>query len=219
MKVNETKKETLVTVIGTGYVTVPNDKVDVEISFRKEAKTVGESSSQILSKIDDLKSVLAKGNFNPTKFNAGNLNVAPKTKQVKNPDGTYTWTRDGFEASATCELSFSISKNANWASVIDSVLSSVTDCSLNIRFGYEDEKEIKQNLIERAVKDALDKIDDIASSASKKLDNIVSIEEVVDPSFAVRPMALAMRSSAETLDQGESRASISVKVVASLKAK
>lgn len=219
MKENKLEKETLVTVIGNGHVNVPNDKVDVEINFRKEAKTIEDSCQAVLSKIDNLKNIIAIADYNPTKFTSGNLNISPKTKQIKNDDGTYTWVRDGFEASSNCQLTFPIGKKGNWAKAVDSIISSLSDCSINIFFGYEDEKEVKQRLLERAVKNALDKINDIAESASQKLDYIVSIEEISDFDSAARPMALSMRSSVSSLEPSESQASASVKVVASLKAK
>lgn len=218
MKKNKDGKATLATVVGTGSASVPNDQVDVAISLKGSGASTDKASAAVFAKVEKLKAMLLKGSDDPVRFSTDGFYVSPKVKQVKKPDGTLAWERDGFEGGATESLTFPLDKKARWAKAIDAILSAFPEDSVSLSFGSEKPQEVEQRILQKAVKNGLEKAEAIGEACGKKVARIASVEQVAEGDGAARPMLMMARSaSAESLQPSSATLSFSVRIVVELK--
>jgi hypothetical protein len=189
------KDDQILSVTGSGFVSVAPDTANVRLGVEVSRQTAQEAQNDNAEIMSKVMSAIEKQGIAKDKIQTSAFNIYPEMKYEPNQPPKLVGYRCSNQVNATIEDLAKISR------IIDAGISAGANQAQGVQFQKKDDSEARKQALELAVKEAQGKAQAVASAAGLKLKEIKSVIEggaMVPPPSPTEFLAMRAGSGAET---------------------
>lgn len=165
----------LITVKGTGKISLRPDTTEITMTLRTTNKVYEDSMNESATILKGLKSALKEIGFDEKSLKTTNFNVFSEYDSVQDEKGIYKRVFTGYSCVHALKLEFDFDTDR-----LSQVLSAISYCIANpevdIRFTVKDKDSATDEILKNAAINARHKAEILAAASGVKLDKLVSID-------------------------------------------
>lgn len=183
--------EKRLTVQGVGKISLPPDRIVIEMSVETKDKDYNTVTDKQFEKTEEIKNAVAEVGFDRDKLKTAKFEVNADYENVQNDKGGWERKFVGYRCAHCLSLKFDFDiEKLKW------VISAITACknanpSFTISFTVKDREETYNKLLELAIKDAVGKAAVLSAAANVNLGDIVSINYGSQEEDFISPTGMA----------------------------
>ena len=166
--------EKIITVRGTGSVSVKPDETVVSLTLRAIDKIYDKAMTKAADLQTALTGALAAVGFSANDIKTVRFNVSAEHESVRGKDGTYKNVFKGYACTHALRLAFDFDTK-RLSDTLGAIASSVADPDLSIQFTVKDKTAAENALLEDAAKNAREKAEVLAAASGARLGELLSI--------------------------------------------
>lgn len=166
--------EKIITVRGTGSVSVKPDETVVSLTLRAIDKIYDKAMTKAADLQTALTGALAAVGFSANDIKTVRFNVSAEHESVRGKDGTYKNVFKGYVCTHALRLAFDFDTK-RLSDTLGAIASSVADPDLSIQFTVKDKTAAENALLEDAAKNAREKAEVLAAASGARLGELLSI--------------------------------------------
>ena len=134
-----------------------------------------EAYNNSLEKIDKLNSAISNAGFSADKLKTTNFNIESRYKSIRDENDEYQQIFDGYEVYHSLKLGFDFNLN-DLNRVLSEITKSANNPNISIQFTVKDHSEIKEKLLEDAVKNAKQIAEVLCQNSNVTLGELITID-------------------------------------------
>ena len=185
----------LIRVTGTGTLKLRPDTTRISLTVRGTHKEYAETLSRSSEDTAALRETLQKLGFTGDMLKTVSFNVDPRYEGYNDKNGNYRERFKGYEFTHSLVIEFP-SDNDLLGRTLYALAHSPVTPDFRISYTVKDKEAAKNELIEKAVDDAVRKAGVLASAAKVTLGEIQAINySIGEPDFVVHPVAMRAKLS------------------------
>ena len=168
------EKTRILKITGEGKTSTSPDTIIISLTISGENKNYQKAMDYADKSVMDLKSRLVRAGFDEKKITSEDFRVRTVNKYIKN-SGEEKRVFDKYVVSHDLQIKFEFNTQ-KLARVVDVIVESSAEPSLNINFTLENTEKLKEEALKDAVKDATNKAKLLSKSAGVSLGDVLSID-------------------------------------------
>ncbi|WP_282925816.1 SIMPL domain-containing protein [Helcococcus kunzii] len=167
--------EKTITVRGTGSLSIKPNYIEISINLETKHMNYEEAYNNSLEKIDKLNSAISNAGFSADKLKSTNFNIESRYKSIRDENDEYQQIFDGYEVYHSLKLGFDFNLN-DLSRILSEITKSANNPNISIRFTVKDHSEIKEKLLEDAVKNARQIAEVLCENSNVTLGELITID-------------------------------------------
>ena len=167
--------ERIITVNGTGNVSVNPDLIIITMSLTTSRFDYSQAMDRIAAKTESLRNALISIGYEGKKLKTTAFNINTKYESYKDSKGDWKQKFAGYSCSHDLKLEFDLDMK-RFGETLGAISASTTSPQFQIAFSVKDKNAVQKELLERAVSNAADKAAILAKASGVTLGAIRHID-------------------------------------------
>lgn len=169
------KQNRQIRVKGIGRVSRTPDTIIVGMTLRASDRMYSEAVAAGADQLQFMRKAIIKVGFKKEDLKTTYFDIDTDYTNWRKPDGEYESVFKGYSVIHRAELRFPMDMKK-----LDNLLGSITEWVANpeitIKFTVDDVDSIKKEILEKATKDAFEKVEILCNAAGKKLGDLIQMD-------------------------------------------
>lgn len=165
----------IIRVTGRGQISIPPDRICLFFSLEELRDTYREAVKASNESVNELRHIFEKLGFDGKELKTTKFEIESVFRNEKNKKDEWKKVFKGYKYTHMLKIEFDLDHD-----LLGKILNKVSRCECHpefeISYTIKDQEAVKNNLLERAVKDSRVKAEVLAKAAGMNLDELLSID-------------------------------------------